>query len=389
MNKILIEEVKSCFTTSFGKPEVMVKSPGRINVIGEHTDYNMGFVLPAAVGQGIYFALGKSQDPDECSIISIDMDERFDFNLSTLKSQSQGQWQNYLLGVVAEIQKSGRKVDGFNLVFAGDVPRGSGMSSSAALECGTCFGLNELFGLDISKVEMVQMSQKAEHNYAGVMCGIMDQFASMMGKENQVLLLDCKTLEYEHFPMVLDNYTLMLCNSNVSHSLAHSQYNVRRKQCEEGVKVLNDQFGGIESLRDASMDQLEACEESMSEVVFKRCKYVIEENERLHGVIASLKRGDLKSVGDLLKKAQYAMETEYEITCPEIDFMANFANTREDVLGARMMGGGFGGCTLNLIKKEHEDQFVKELNAAYKAKFNKEITPIAIEISDGVSLIPN
>jgi len=387
MNVELMNRVTEAFSNQFGTPEVMVKSPGRINVIGEHTDYNLGFVLPAAVGQAIYFAVSKSEDPERCSLVSLDMNDRFDFKLSELKPQGPEAWQNYLLGVIAEIQKSGREVQGFNLVFAGDVPRGSGMSSSAALECGTAFALNQLFELVIPKVEMVKISQKAEHNYAGVMCGIMDQFASMMGKKDQVLLLDCKTLEYEHFPMALEDYTLMLCNSNVSHSLASSEYNVRRQQCEEGVSILNAKYGGIESLRDASHEQLEGAKEDMSEVVYRRCKYVIEENERLHSVTKSLRTGNIEAVGDLLKAAQNAMETEYEITCPEIDFMAAFANKRKDVLGARMMGGGFGGCTLNLIKKGSEELFVTELNAAYQKEFNKDISPIAIEISDGVSLL--
>ncbi len=387
MNQQILAAVKEAFTKNFGGEPLLVRAPGRINVIGEHTDYNSGFVLPAAVSQGIYFAMAPSEDADNCSLISLDMEGRYDFKISALKPLDQDSWQNYILGVVAELVKAGHKVPGFNLVFSGDVPRGSGMSSSAAVECGTCLGLNELFGFNISKVDMVKMSQKAEHNYAGVMCGIMDQFASMMGAKDQVLLLDCKSLAYQHFPMVLDDYTLMLCNSNVSHSLASSEYNTRRLQCGEGVKVLQEAFGGITSLRDVNMEELTHCKSSLSEDIFKRCKYVIEENIRVQRIIDALKVGDMKSVGATLKAAQFAMVHEYEITCPEIDFMADFANAREDVLGARMMGGGFGGCTLNLIKKGREAQFVKELDAAYLKKFEKHITPIEISISDGVSIV--
>ncbi|MFT6868037.1 MAG: galactokinase [Cyclobacteriaceae bacterium] len=383
----LIEKVKVGYKKNFAGEPLLVRAPGRINLIGEHTDYNNGFVLPAAVSHAIYFAIGLSEDSDQCSLISLDFDNRYDFKLSEMKPLEADSWQNYIMGVIAEIEKSGRKTAGFNMVFSGDVPRGSGMSSSAALECGTCFGLNELFHLNIPKVEMVKMSQMAEHNYAGVKCGIMDQFASMMGHQDQALLLDCRSLEYSHFPIVLNDYSLLLCNSNVTHSLASSQYNVRRQQCEEGVTILQKQFPDIESLRDADGMQLSEVKDKMSESVYLRCKYVIEENERVNTFTKVLTENDLVKAGSLLKKAQFAMRYEYEVTCPEIDFMADFANNHKDVLGARMMGGGFGGCTLNLIKKGSEPLFIDELNERYQAEFNKSITPIEVKISDGVSLI--
>ena len=386
MNDIL-HQVSSHFAEQFGAKPVLVRAPGRINLIGEHTDYNNGFVLPAAVEHAIYFAIGKSDHPGRCSLISLDFDDRYDFDLVVMKPLPADSWQNYIMGVIAEIQKSGRTVEGFNLVFSGNVPRGSGMSSSAALECGTCAGLNELFDLRIPKVEMVKMSQMAEHNYAGVKCGIMDQFASMMGFKDQALLLDCQSLEYRHFPIELNDYSLLLCNSNVTHSLASSEYNVRRQQCEEGVSVLQQKFPEIASLRDVSMEQLDQVKDHLQEVVYRRCKYVIEENSRVNAFSAALTQSDLVKAGDILKSAQQAMRDEYEITCPEIDFMADFANANDDVLGARMMGGGFGGCTLNLIKKGKEATFITELNEAYEGQFNKEITPIQVKISDGVSLI--
>jgi len=387
MNQEILSAVKAKFKANFSDNPLLVKAPGRINIIGEHTDYNNGFVLPAAVSQGIYFAMSPSGNDDHCSLISIDLKAKYEFRISEMKPLAQDSWENYIMGVVAEIQKAGFKVPGFNLVFSGDVPRGSGMSSSAALECGTCLGLNELFGFKIEKVDIVKTSQKAEHNYAGVMCGIMDQFASTMGVKDKVLLLDCKTLEYNHFPMVLEDHTLMLCNSNVSHSLASSEYNTRRLQCNEGVEILKQPFDDIDSLRDVSMDQLNTCKSKLSADVFKRCKYVIEENDRVRQIVDALKSNDFKVVGETLKLAQLAMADEYEVTCPEIDFMADFANSRRDVLGARMMGGGFGGCTLNLIEKGAENQFVKELDAAYYEKFAKHISPIEIVISDGVHVI--
>ena len=381
-----ILDIKSRYKSEFDLDPILVRAPGRINLIGEHTDYNNGFVFPAAVGQRIEFAIGESGDGDLCHLISLDFDESYTFIISELKPLDGDKWQNFILGVVAEVLKSGRKLKGFNLVFSGNVPRGSGMSSSAALECGTCFGLNQLFGLKIPKIEMVKMSQMAEHNYARVKCGIMDQFASLMGKKDQALQLDCKTLEYQHFPIELTEHSLLLCNSNVTHSLASSQYNVRRQQCEEGVTFLSKRFSDIKFLRDASIDQLNEVKSTMSEVVFKRCKYIIEENERVHAFSHALRDSDLKTAGRILKTAHAGMRDEYEITCPEIDFMTDFAHNREDVLGARMMGGGFGGCTLNLISKGNEDAFIGELNLAYQKEFEKNITPISIQIADGVSL---
>lgn len=387
MNTAIIQNVLDTFQSNFIGQPLLVRAPGRINLIGEHTDYNNGFVLPASVEQAIYLALSQSGDSEQCSLISLDMEDRYDFKLSEISPLPANSWQNYLLGVVAQMQDAGYALQGFNVVFSGDVPRGSGMSSSAALECGTCFGLNELFELNISKVDMVKMSQKAEHTYAGVMCGIMDQFASMMGKEDQALLLDCQSLEYRHFPIVLENYTLMLCNSNVHHNLASSEYNVRRKQCDEGVAVIRKQFSEVASLRDITLDMLNACKADLTEVVYRRCAYVIKENTRVMEMTRMMESGNLSGLGELLTIAEEGMRYEYEITCPEIDFMADFANSREDVLGARMMGGGFGGCTINLVKKGREEQFVQELSAAYQEKFQKEITPIQIKISDGVGLI--
>ncbi|HCX22759.1 MAG: galactokinase [Flammeovirgaceae bacterium] len=386
MNEKIVNEVKSSFEQRFGIEPIVIKAPGRINLIGEHTDYNNGFVLPAAVDQAIYLAIGKSGS-SESTLVSLDMDQTFEFSINDFQPTKEKLWANYLMGVVAEIQKSGREVTGFNIVFSGDVPQGSGMSSSAALECGTCFALNELFDLSIPKVEMVKMSQKAEHNYAGVMCGIMDQFASMMGSADHALLLDCESLEYRHFPIELTDHIIVLCNSNVSHNLADSEYNIRRKQCEEGVSLLQKYFPEVKSLRDVSLEELNAHQSELSDVVYKRCKYVIEENERVMSMTKAMEAGEIDALGEILTIAQEGMRSGYEISCPEIDFMADFANNREDVVGARMMGGGFGGCTINLVNKGSEDQFISELNAAYKEQFNKEITPIKVVISDGVKRI--
>ncbi|MEQ8471781.1 MAG: galactokinase [Marinoscillum sp.] len=386
MNQEILSKVVSEYKRLFSDTPILVKAPGRINLIGEHTDYNNGFVLPAAVEQSIYIAMGKSTDPTKSKLVSLDMNGQFEFDMTCFSPIKPNTWQNYILGVVAEIKKIG-SVDGFNMVFAGDVPQGSGMSSSAALECGTCFALNELFDLGFEKVEMVKMSQKAEHNFAGVLCGIMDQFASMMGAKDQALLLDCQSLEYKYFPIELEDYSLILCNSNVSHSLADSEYNARRQQCEAGVSVLCRHYPNVQSLRDVSMDQLLAHQTEMSEVVFKRCEYVIKENERVITMTSAMEKSNFHELGEILTTAQAGMRDNYEISCPEIDFMADFANSRSDVLGARMMGGGFGGCTINLVNKGSEELFIQELSVAYKKEFDKEITPIRVQIADGVGLI--
>ncbi len=379
--------VHQYFTNTFSTTPLMVRAPGRINLIGEHTDYNDGFVLPAAIGKEIVFAFGKSGHPTKCSIVSIDLNDRYDFSLDELRPVEPNSWQNYILGVVAGIVDSNREINGFNLVFSGNIPQGSGMSSSAALECGTCYGINELFQLNIAKLEMVKISQLAEHKYAGVKCGIMDQFASMMGSRSQAFKLDCRDLSYEHFPVNLENHSLVLINSNVAHDLATSAYNVRREQCEEGVEVLKLAYPNINALRDATMEQLIFVKEKMNEVVFRRCKYIIEENQRVIRFSKSLKSQDMLEAGEILKRAQLGMKEEYEITCPEIDFMTDFANSKDYVLGSRMMGGGFGGCTLNLLVKGKEQDLINELNEIYFDSFKKEISPISIEIVDGVSLI--
>lgn len=387
INTSVVAKIKSSFISKFNSTPLLIKAPGRINIIGEHTDYNDGFVLPAAVSQSIYFAVDKSTDKRRCSFISLDFDERYDFDLRELPPLPSGSWQNYLLGVVAEILKSGRVLEGFNLVFAGDVPRGSGMSSSAALECGTCYGINELFDLGIPKIEMVKMSQMAEHNYAGVQCGIMDQFASLNGKSAHALLLDCRSLEYSYFPIGLTNYKFMLFNSNVTHNLASSEYNVRRGQCDLGVSILRSFFPEVDSLRDATMELLMSIKSNMDDLIFKRCKYVIEENNRVEDFAKAMAENDLQRAGLILSAAHHAMRYEYEITCPEIDFIADYLNGRDEVLGARMMGGGFGGCVLAIVKRDTQVSLAQSLDQSYEIKFGKSVTPIEVEIGDGVSNI--
>ena len=368
-------------------PELEVRAPGRINLIGEHTDYNGGFVFPAAVGHEIQFAIGRSGSEEQCSLYAMDLKARHDFKLSEMAPLPPNSWQNYVMGVAAEIQATGRSLEGFNLAFAGNVPRGAGMSSSAAVECGTCFGLSELFRLEIPRVEMAQIAQRAEHRYAGVLCGIMDQFASIMGKADHAFRLDCESLDYDYVPFQLTDHSLVLCNSNVTHNLADSGYNERRQQCQAGVSILKEHIPGLTSLRHASLEQLLMLQSEFPELIFRRCKYVLEENARVHAYAKALQDANIQYAGALMKQSQQGMQFEYEITCPEIDFMAAFANARPEVMGARMTGGGFGGCTLNLVEKGAGELFIQELDQAYRHKFDRSITPVPIEIADGVSLL--
>lgn len=384
-----MESVVQTYQEIFGNaPEFTVRAPGRINLIGEHTDYNGGFVFPAAVGHEIQLAIGKSKSAEACSLYAMDLKARYDFKLSEMTPLPPNSWENYLVGVAAEIQATGRTLQGFNLVFTGNVPRGAGMSSSAAVECGTCFGLSELFALNIPRVEMAQIAQLAEHHYAGVKCGIMDQFSSVLGKADHAFRLDCESLDYDYFPFQLQDHSLVLCNSNVTHNLADSGYNERRQQCEEGVSILQQHIPGLTSLRHVDLEQLHLLQSEFPEVIFKRCKYILEENARVNAFAKALEQEDIRHAGELLRQSQRGMQYEYEITCPEIDFMAEFANARPETIGARMTGGGFGGCTINLVEKGTEEQFVADLNDAYQKKFNLSITSIPIKIAEGVSRLP-
>ncbi len=378
--------VEQRFLKEFNEnPTIKVSAPGRINIIGEHTDYNNGFVMPGAVEHAILFALSPAKGSSSTAV-ALDQNEIFSFSIDDLGNTSAEGWQQYIVGVAAEIKKSGKDIDNFNVVFSGTIPMGSGMSSSAALECGLCFGLDQIFGLDLSRIEMAYIGQKAEHNYVGVKCGIMDQFASVMGAYNKVMMLDCQSMDFEYLPLDLKDYSLLLINSNVHHSLASSEYNVRREQCEEGVSLLKQSFPDVKSLRDVSMDQLESVENNMDPIVYKRCKYIIEENERVLAIREALKADDIVKVGQILQTAQNGMRYEYEITCPEIDFLAGYANDLPQVLGSRMMGGGFGGCTINIVETAYIDKFISGVSDAYERQFNKTPTPIKVSIGNGVRL---
>jgi galactokinase len=375
-----IEEINSLFKQRYQVRPIIVMSPGRINLIGEHTDYNEGFVLPAAIDKAIVVAIQK-RDDDKVSLYAMQLGKEYEVSLTGFKKKN-NHWSNYILGVVNQLQKRGFGLSGFNIILSGNVPIGAGVSSSAAVECATVYALNELFGLGISKMEMVKIAQKAEHEFAGVLCGIMDQFASMFGQESKVISLDCRSLEYEYFPIEMTGLKIVLFDTNVKHSLASSEYNVRREQCEKGVAMMRQKYPSVKSLRDATMEMLDECVKT-EPLIYKRCKYVVEENIRLKEACKNLANNDIKSFGQKMFRTHDGLSKEYEVSCKELDYLVEQVRNDEAVLGARMMGGGFGGCTINLVKEEAIPGLVERLSKLYKENMHLELKHYVIAIKDG------
>ncbi|CAH8296303.1 galactokinase [Mariniflexile fucanivorans] len=381
MSTALINTIKNSFFSKFQKEPILIFSPGRINIIGEHTDYNDGFVFPAAVDKGIVAGIQKS-DTNTSIAYAADKDESIEFSLDKLKPLAQGSWQNYILGVVAEIQNRSKTLGNFNIAFGGDIPGGAGMSSSAALENSVVFGLNELFDLGLTKHEMILISQKAEHNYVGVKCGIMDQYASMFGIENHALLLDCRTVKSKPFEIDFKDHELILINTNVKHSLSDSAYNDRRSVCESVAEMLN-----VKALRDATEFDLESIKDRITPENYQKVLYVIQENERAVRASKAMQEDDLETLGELIYASHNGLQNQYKVSCDELDFLVEQAKLNGHVLGARMMGGGFGGCTINLIEKAETESFKMFVSEAYKNEFNKECSIYDVKLSDGTHLI--
>lgn len=364
-------------------PAHIVRSPGRINIIGEHTDYNEGFVLPTAIDKAIYVGLGKRAD-DLIRLYAEDFSAYFEISLAAIQPVETG-WPNYVLGVVDQLKRRGHTLGGFNMYIDGDVPLGAGLSSSAALECAVGYALNVLFDLAIDRVELAQIGQQAEHTYAGVKCGIMDQFASVMSKAGHVVKLDCRDLSFSYEPLELGDYAILLLNTNVKHSLASSAYNDRRAACEEGVRLVQQALPTVKSLRDVSVEDLEQYVKPVDTDVYTKCRFVVEENERLNSVCTALEAGDLETVGQRMFRAHEGLSKEYEVSCPELDFLVDYVKAFPEVIGARMMGGGFGGCTINLVKKSFQDLLVERLSPIYRDRFGLELTAIKVQPSDGTT----
>ncbi|MGB5237415.1 MAG: galactokinase [Flavobacteriaceae bacterium] len=366
--------------------KLIVSAPGRINIIGEHTDYNLGYVLPTAIDKHLTFTFEANGTASICRVKSMGYGSAHEFDFTTMERRSSS-WHNYIQGVVSEILKRTDKLQGFNCTIESTLPVGSGVSSSAALECGLSFGLNELFNLGLSKIEMVKLCQQADHNYVGIMSGIMDQFASMMSKKGQVILLDCRSLDHEYIPLDLGDYTFLLLNSGVSHELANSEYNTRQQECQKGIKLIRQKHPEVASLRDVSLEMLETQKSRLPSTVYRRCQFVIQENVRVLAAVDALKKGDLPSLGTLMYATHQGLRHDYEVSCMELDFLVDFTKDHKEVLGARIMGGGFGGCCINLIRSGYVAEFTAKIAGAYKKEFNIELDAFQAVPYHGVSIV--
>ncbi|HVU54872.1 MAG TPA: galactokinase [Puia sp.] len=384
-DKTLSSRIIEKFKETFNTDPVVIRSPGRVNLIGEHTDYNNGFVMPAAINKAIYMAVSR-RDDNLIHIVSLDLELSYLGDTDKIAPSSL-HWPDYILGVIQQIQVKGHHVGGFNCVFGGDIPLGAGMSSSAALECATAFSLNELFGLKMDPLTMVKLAQKAENEFVGVQCGIMDQFASMFGRKNHVIRLDCQSLAYEYAPFNTDGIRIVLLDTNVKHSLASSEYNTRRQQCEAGVALIRQHHPEVRSLRDATLEMLDKYVAPADDLVYRRCQYVVEENLRLLAASEDLKKGDIEAFGQKMFATHDGLSRKYEVSCPEADFLVEQVKGRPGVIGARMMGGGFGGCTINLVREDVIDELVADLTPAYARAMNKELKVYIGQIENGTSLI--
>ena len=369
------------FETLFGEEGILYASAGRINLIGEHTDYNGGYVFPGAINFGIMAAI-KPNGTDTVRLFAINRDEYVEFDLKE-ESLPEQHWPRYVFGVCREIIKRGGTVKGFNAVFAGDVPIGAGLSSSAALESTFAYALNDLFNNNqIDKFELAKIGQSTEHNYCGVKCGIMDQFASLFGKEGSLIRLNCKTGEYKYFPFHPQGYKLVLIDTCVKHSLADSAYNKRRESCERAAAAIRKNHPEVEFLSDAKRVWLDEVREEITEEDFLRAEYVIGEVQRVLDVCDALERDDYETVGEMMYQTHFGLSRLYEVSCEELDFLNKLAR-KLDVTGSRVMGGGFGGCTINLVKEELHDRFVETAVEKFTEKFGHAPKVYEVVISDG------
>ena len=396
-----MSDVRHHYFTAFQTtPALAVASPGRINLIGEHTDYNHGFVLPAAIDKMVQVAIGK-RDDGAIHMFAIDLKETVIVQIADIKPHPI-QWVNYVIGVVHQvidqlanqpnrdnnIQKE--ILQGFSICIQGNIPIGAGLSSSAAVECAVLFALNELYDLQLTKMEMATMAQKAEHDFAGVKCGIMDMFASLFGQKNKVILLDCASLSYQYYPFDLTDYSIVLFDTQIKHALASSEYNTRRIECEQGIQVIQKKYPKVQTWREVSFEQVENCLGPSTGTpinIYHRCKYVVAEIDRVQAAVVDLTAGNMAAFGEKMFATHEGLSQWYEVSCPELDFLVAAVQDNENVIGARMMGGGFGGCTINLIKKIAVAAVTKEVADAYAKQTNRPLAVYLTSIEEGTHLI--
>jgi galactokinase len=393
--------IRTQFSNHFNyNAALVVKSPGRINLIGEHIDYNHGFVLPAAIDKFIELAIGKRTD-GAIHMVALDLGETIILPIHNLAPHATV-WVNYIIGVVDQVfnnlasnENNFAKIKedfngGFSICIQGNIPLGAGLSSSAAVECAVLFALNELYNLSLTKMQMALMAQTAEHKFAGVYCGIMDMFASLHGEKNKAILLDCDSLAFTYYPLALNDYSIVLFDTQIKHALASSEYNTRRLECEQGLKIIQEKYPTVKTFRDISLEQVEACLASNDvnrSKVYQRCKYVVEEIQRVQLAVQDLAKGDMQAFGKKMFETHKGLSSLYEVSCPELDFLVEAVSNNENVLGARMMGGGFGGCTINIIKKSAVEEITKELTASYAQVMHKELAVYITSIEDGTHIV--
>lgn len=378
---MLSRDIVLKFAEKFKTAPRLFFSPGRINLIGEHIDYNDGFVMPAAIDKGIWFAVAINNS-DVLNFYSFD--EQEDYSVSRFEVQKNHGWRNYVLGVVDQVIQKNLPLQGFDCIFGGNLPIGAGLSSSAAVECGLLFALNEIFQFQLSRLDIALMAQKAEHTYPGVKCGIMDMYASSMGKRGHVLLLNCLTLEHRYFPLQLHKYSLVLINTKVNHSLASGEYNIRRQQCQEGFKIIQMNVDrSISSWQDVKPQDVKQLKDKMDEKVYQRSLFVTQEIERTQKAGQHLENNQLEEFGKLMFQTHDGLSKLYEVSIPELDFLVDIAKDHPSIIGSRVMGGGFGGCTINLVKKQEWAQVAEQITKAYKQQFNIDAEVYEVATSDG------
>lgn len=379
------EVAGKAFVDAFGgKPELISRAPGRVNLIGEHTDYNQGFVLPVAIDRAVWVALRRRED-GRARVYSANFGQWAEFDVDSPKKDPSVPWADYPKGVVSELASSGYRLGGFDMAIWGDVPLGAGLSSSAAVEVAAAFGLASLFGLDLDRIDMALLCQRAENRFVGVQCGIMDQFAASLGREGRALFLDCRDLNYEHVPLSSD-VSVVVCNSGVKRELASSAYNERRAQCEEAVGRLKEALPGIRALRDVSPEEFETYKHLLPEPILRRARHVVYENVRVLRSVEMLKTGDLEGFGRLMYESHRSLKEDYEVSSPELDLLVELASSAEGALGARLTGAGFGGCTVNIVERGAVRAFEEFVGRNYEARTGFRLEIYVCEVSEGAKL---